>query len=222
MFRHLARAAHPLLDLSVFRVQTFDLCNGNVSLVFRATISATPFLLPLMLQLAWGLNPLAAGSYVMIYFLGNVAMKPFTSPLLRRLGFRSTLVGNGLLSGAVTIACGFVSPQLAFWLAAPILFLTGLTRSMQFTALNTLGIADITPAQKSSGNTLYSMLLQVSFAAGVAMAALVLQKSAWLAGHSPPALSDFRIAFAVAGLAAIASALFYLRLPRNAGAELLR
>jgi EmrB/QacA subfamily drug resistance transporter len=220
-FRHLRRVAQPLLDLAMFNVPTFNLCNGNLALGFRASIAATPFLLPLMLQLAFGLSALAAGGFVMIYFLGNLAIKPLTGPLLRRFGFRRVLVVNGLLAGLATIACGYVSPLLAIWISAPVLFIAGLTRSMQFTSLGTLGFADLKPSQRSSGSTVHSMGQQVSTAVGIAVAALILQKSALLDGRELVALADFRVAFLVAGVAGIVAALCYLRLDRDAGAELI-
>jgi MFS family permease len=220
-FWHLRRTPHPLLDLSAYQWPTYRMINGNVALVFRASIAATPFLLPLLLQLVYGLSALQAGSYIMIYFLGNVAMKPATSPLLRRYGFRRVLVVNGVLSGLATAACGLVTPQGAWLLSAAVLFIAGLTRSMQFTCMNTLGFADLAPSQRSSGSTLHSMVLQVSTALGVAVAALLLQKSALLRHAASAGLPDFRLAFALVGLAGALAALCYLQLPRDAGARLI-
>jgi EmrB/QacA subfamily drug resistance transporter len=218
-FWHLRRAKAPLLDLATFKYQSFNLSNGLVGLTFRASIAATPFLVPLLLQLAYGLTALQAGSWIMVYFIGNVTMKPATSPLLRRFGFRNMLVFNGVLSGLATAACGFVSPVAAPWLAGAVLFVTGLTRSMQFTSMNTLGFADIPPSLRSSASTLQSMLMQVSMALGVAVAALLLQRSAALRGAAVPELFDFRIAFAAIGIAGVIAALCNLALPRDAGAH---
>jgi EmrB/QacA subfamily drug resistance transporter len=218
-FRHLRRVKAPLLDLATFKYQSFNLTNGPVGLTFRASIAATPFLVPLLMQLAYGLTALQAGSWIMVYFLGNVTMKPATSPLLRRFGFRNMLVFNGVLSGLATIACGFMSPVAAPWIAGAVLYVTGLTRSMQFTSMNTLGFADIPPALRSSASTLQSMLMQVSMGLGVAVAALLLQRSAALRGAAGPELFDFRIAFAVIGVAGVVAALCNLTLPRDAGAH---
>jgi predicted MFS family arabinose efflux permease len=87
--------------------------------------------------------------------------------------------------------------------------------------MNTLGFADLAPAQRSSGSTLHSMMLQVSTALGVAVAALLLQKSALLRGAVSSGLIDFRVAFALVGLAGALAALCYLRLPRDAGAHVI-
>jgi MFS family permease len=64
-------------------------------------------------------NPLQAGGFIMSYFLGNLTMKPATTPILRRFGFRNVLIANGMLAGAAIMACGFVSPVAAPWLANP-------------------------------------------------------------------------------------------------------
>jgi EmrB/QacA subfamily drug resistance transporter len=218
---HWRRSSEPLLDLGTFSHQTFNLTNGNVGLIFRASIAATPFLVPLLMQLAYGMTALQAGTWVMVYFLGNVAMKPATSPLLRRFGFRNVLVVNGVLSGVATIACGWTSPVTAPLLTGAVLFITGLTRSMQFTSMNTLGFADLPPAQRSSGSTIHSVMLQVSTALGVAVAALALQKTAAWRGTPILNATDFRLAFTVVGIAGLVAALCNLALPRNAGAAVI-
>ena len=218
-WRHLHRTAHPLLDLSALRVLTFAACNSGAGLAFRCTIAATPFLLPLLFQVGFNLSPLASGWLVIAYFLGNVAMKPLTSPLLRRYGFRRVLVVNGVLSGAAIFACGWLRPEPAALWPLLILFAAGLTRSMQFTALNTLAFADLSTSQNTSASALTSMLVAISMAIGVGVAALVLQAAPLLRGHVALTIGDYRLAFAIVGVLGMASALRFLKLPEQAGAE---
>ena len=218
-WRHLRRHPQPLLDLDALSVASFAICNAGAGLVFRTTIAATPFLLPLLFQVGYGLSPLASGALVMVYFCGNVAMKPATSPLLRRFGFRSILVVNGLASGLCILACGWLEPRATALWPLLLLFATGLTRSMQFTCLNTLGFSDLSAAQHTSGSTLASMLVQVSMAVGVGIGALTLQASPLLHGRTAALLADYRWAFALVGLLGMVSALRFLRLPPGAGAE---
>jgi EmrB/QacA subfamily drug resistance transporter len=217
--RHFRRARHPLLDLSPFDAEAFRITDRSAGLIFRCTIAATPFLLPLLLQLAYGLNPLQAGGFIMTYFIGNLIMKPVTTPILRRFGFRNVLIVNGLLSGAAILACGFVSPVTVPWLANGVFLLTGLTRSMQFTCLNTLGFSELPADKRSAASTLHSMMLQLSMALGVAGVALVLQKSAAFRAATSLALIDFRIAFVFVGVVGMVSALMFMRLRPDAGAE---
>ena len=95
----LRKAPHPLLDLNTLRIPTFAASEAMAGAVLRLTINATPFILPLMFQVGFGLDPLAAGGLVLVYFLGNLLMKSVTTPILRRFGFRTILTVNGTLAG---------------------------------------------------------------------------------------------------------------------------
>ena len=106
--RHALRAVHPLLDLTAFGVPSFAVTvSGGV--LFRTAISAVPFLLPLMFQLAFGLSPLESGLLLLAVFAGNLGMKPATSAVLGMFGFRRTLIWNGVLAVATVFACGLLS-----------------------------------------------------------------------------------------------------------------
>lgn len=218
-WRHLSRAEHPLLDLSAFKVPTFAITSLGAGTLFRMGISATPFLLPLLFQVAFGLSAWQAGMLILVYFAGNLAMKPATSPLLRRFGFRPVLVVNGALSGLSIAGMGLLSAATPYALSLPLLFVAGLTRSMQFTALNTLAFADVPDARRGSATTLSSMLTQVAVCLGVAAAAALLNASQAVRGADGLALADFRLAFFVVGLVGAASAVWFLRLERDAGWE---
>lgn len=217
--RHLRRAPHPLLDLSSFKVPTFAISTLAAGTIFRVAINATPFLLPLLFQLGFGLSPVDAGLMILAYFLGNLGMKTVTTPTLRRFGFRSVMVVNGIIASAAIMACGVISPQTPQALVVALMLIAGLSRSMQFTALNTLAFADIDAAQRSSAATLSSMLQQVAMLFGVAVAAAILNLSRIARAQPSPDLVDFRIAFFVIGAIGLMAALRFLVLPAGAGAE---
>jgi hypothetical protein len=208
-----------LLDLSALDLQTFSISSLSAGAIFRTAINATPFLLPLLFQVGFGLSALSSGTLVLVYFLGNLGIKPATTPTLRHFGFRSVLVANGLAAGCAIVACAAFSPDTPRWLIMAVLVMAGLTRSMQFTCLNTLTFADVSPPQRSSAATLSSMLLQIVAVLGVAMGALLLNASRLLRHGASMGLPDFRIAFVVVGLLAAGAAIFFLRLPPNAGTE---
>lgn len=217
--RHFLAVDNPLLNLSAFRIQTFSMSTLSAGTACRMAINATPFLLPLLFQLGFGLSSIAAGTYLLVYFLGNFSMKAVTTPLLRFFGFRNVLGVNGLIAALSIVACGFLSPAMPPFFIHALLFLAGLSRSMEFTALNTLAFADIGPAQRSSASTLSSMLQQVSMLLGVAVAAAVLNIASALRGADNPVLADFRWAFIVVGVIGVVSSLRFLQLPAEAGAE---
>ncbi|MDB5536347.1 MAG: transporter [Devosia sp.] len=215
----LLRRAHPLLDLRTLKIPTFAATDAKAGVVARIAINATPFLLPLMFQVAFGLDALQAGGLVVAYFIGNLAMKAITTPTLQRFGFRSVLVVNGSLAGLSVMACGFLGPATPYPITIAVLLIAGATRSMQFTALATLAFADVDASQRSSATTISSMSQQLSMVFGVATAAGCVNLSQLWRGAATPGLPDFQIALGLMGVVMLLTALTFVRLPRDAGAE---
>ncbi|MDB5524981.1 MAG: drug resistance transporter, EmrB/QacA subfamily [Rhizobium sp.] len=217
--RHFRKASSPLLDLSSFRIQTFAMSTLSAGTAGRLAFNATPFLIPLLFQVGFGLPAIETGVYMLVYFAGNLAMKTITTPTLRRFGFRTVLVVNGVIASGSIVACAAISPGTSVLFIYALLFVAGMSRSMQFTALNTIGFADITPAQQSSASTLSSMLQQLAMLLGIAVAAAALNVSQLARHGSSLALVDFRWAFIAIGVIGILSSLRFLKLPDDAGAE---
>jgi MFS family permease len=190
-------------------------------LLIRTAISAAPFLLPLMFQLAFGLDPLASGLLLLAVFAGNLGMKPATSAVLKTFGFRRTLLVNGGLAMATIMACGLMTPDTPKVLIVAVLFVSGLSRSMQFTTVNALSFSELSQERMSGANTLFSMMQQVGNALGVAIGAIALR----LAGFAHPdstgvTVGDFHIAFFAVGLVGLLGVIEFRRLPVHAGAVL--
>ncbi|MER9344799.1 DHA2 family efflux MFS transporter permease subunit [Mesorhizobium sp. M0601] len=217
--RHLQRANHPLLDLTAFKVQTFAISTLSAGTIFRIAINATPFLLPLLFQVGFGLSPVDAGMMILAYFLGNLGMKAVTTPMLRRFGFRSVLIVNGVIASLSIMACAALSPQTPQALVVVLMLIAGLSRSMQFAALNTLAFADVASPQRSSAATLSSMLQQMAMLFGVAVAAALLNLSQIARGAAAVDLVDFRLAFVAIGAIGLVASCRFLALPKAAGAE---
>jgi EmrB/QacA subfamily drug resistance transporter len=217
--RHLLRTPASLLDLGVFKVKTFRIATLDAGITFRLAINATPFLLPLMLQVGFGLNPWQAGLLLLVYFAGNLAMKSVTTPMLRTFGFRNVLIGNGLGVAVTVAACGVLTAATPWLATALVLFAAGLTRSMQFTCFSTLAFADISPAQRGSSSTIFNMFQQLALGFGVAFAAVVLDASRALRGAAEVGLSDFHAAFFAFGAIALVATAMVARLAPDAGAE---
>ncbi len=217
--RHLKATPTPLLDLSTFKVHTFAIATISAGAYFRMTINATPFLLPLLFQVVFGLSSVGAGLYIFAYFLGNLGMKSVTTPTLRRFGFRKVLIVNGLVASLSIIACAAISARTPWALIVALMLIAGLSRSMQFTALGALSFADVPPAQRGSASTLSAMLQQVAMVFGVAFSATTLNLSQYLRGAEFLGPIDFRIAFVAIGLIGLVASLQFLSLPHDAAAE---
>ncbi len=221
--RHVRRTAAPILDLDTLRVPSFSVAVMGGSL-FRMAVSAVPFLLPLMFQVGFGLDAFRSGLLVLALFIGNVGIKPVTSPILRRFGFRTTMVGNGLLAAAGILLCAILRPGTPLWLVLAILCFAGATRSMGLTAVSTIAFADVAETRMSGANTLFNMLQQMSLGLGVTLGAVSLRiAQLWRpssATHSTPL--EFSIAFALVSLVALAALADALALPADVGVEVAK
>jgi hypothetical protein len=88
--------------------------------------------------------------------------------------------------------------------------------SLQYSAMNTLGFIDLTPAQASMGSSMTSMVQNLSMSLGIAFASLLMAMG--IGGtHDPVSyVSAFRTTMVVLGVVTVASSLLFLRLPRPA------
>lgn len=216
--RHMRRADAPMMRIDAMRLPTFAVTILGGSL-FRMGVSAVPFLLPLMLQIGLGWSATDAGLMLMAVFAGNLVMKPMTTAIMRRLGFRRVLVGNGLLNAACIAACALIGPGVPLPAIALVLFLGGMTRSMQFTASNTIAFADVPEAEMNDANTLFSTALQLAMGLGIALGAI-----AWRLGEKlvdAPADAPFRIAFLLVAAVSAIGVIDSVRLAPDAGGTVL-
>jgi EmrB/QacA subfamily drug resistance transporter len=219
--RHFRRYPTPLLALDTLSIQTFKVSILGGSL-FRMAISALPFLLPLLFQVAFGLSPVDAGTLVLAVFAGNLAMKPFTTAIMQRWGFRRVLLVNGIIGVLSIAACACLTPTTPLSLVALLLFVGGLSRSMQFTCYNSIGFADIAKNRMSEASALFSLFFQLAMGVGVTLAALLLRFSMSLRAEEVHAQTqDFRIAFLGIAVLGLLGLIDVLRLPTNAGESVL-
>ncbi|HEV2931349.1 MAG TPA: MFS transporter, partial [Propionibacteriaceae bacterium] len=156
---------------------------------------------------------------VLLLFVGNLGIKPATSPLIRRFGFRAVLIvsiGGGAIIFGLIAALSAASP-LPFVIA--LLLLSGTFRSIGFSAYNSLQFADIDPAQMSDANTLSSTLQQVAAALGIALGAVVVRLADRHLGPSSLPAWPYTVAFIVLGMLMVWPLIGALRLHRSAGDE---
>lgn len=218
--RRALRHSKPIIDLAAARIPTFALSTLSAGFLARIAISMTPFLLPLMFQIGLGESAFEAGFMLLAYMAGNLAMKSATTPILHRFAFRRVILLNGVLCVATLAACGLLSRAVPLAVTCAVLFLAGMTRSMNFTSTNTLAFADVQESLRASATTLAAIAQQAAGAVAVAVATLSLSLFQLQRGGSQLVLEDFqRSLFVAAGLMA-ASVLWSLRLEKKAGADL--
>ncbi|NDV89053.1 MFS transporter [Aurantimonas aggregata] len=215
---HARRTENPVLKLSLFRIETLRAAIVGGAL-FRVGAGATPFLLPLMLQLGFGYTPFQSGLITCVSIGGAMGMKLLAHPILKRLGFRTTLIATALVGGGMMAAIGFYRPDSPIAIVLLLLLVGGFFRSLFFTSINALAFADVPRQATGDATALMGALQQVSVATGVAVAGAVLEAGMALSGSSEASLADFSTAFFVVGAITAAAALVYLPLTREAGDE---
>ena len=219
--RHFRRAAAPMVRLDALQVPTFRVTMYGGSL-FRASISAVPFLLPLLFQVGFGVDPFHSGLLVLAVFVGNLTIKPATTPLIRWLGFRRLLLINGALNVCSLLACALLTPQTPVWAIMLILYLGGVFRSIQFTGVSTLAFADVPAAQMSDANTLFSTASQLAVGLGITLGAIGIrlgeQVGDWLHLTELPGIS-FRLSFVFIALICLVGMIDSLHLAKTAGSS---
>jgi EmrB/QacA subfamily drug resistance transporter len=218
--RHASRVAHPILDLSLLRVPTFRLSVIGGSLT-RITQGAQPFLLPLMMQLAFGLKASESGLITFGTSIGTFAMKWPAVLILRRLGFRRSLIVIGVLGACSYAVCGLFRPGWPFPVIFAVLVASGFLMSFQFTAYNTIAYDEIEPRQMSAANSFYTTLQQLTLSLGICTGATMLHVSMAVTGHAVPGFTDFTVAFWTVTGISLCSLFANHRFDPKAGRQLL-
>ncbi|MFW2392677.1 MAG: DHA2 family efflux MFS transporter permease subunit [Alphaproteobacteria bacterium] len=219
--RHALNTPNPLLDLRLLKIDTF-FANIFGGFLFRIGVGATPFLLPLFLQLGFGMTALQSGLLTFATAVGAIAMKTTAAPIIRRFGYKRILVWNALLTSVFVAACALFTAATPSAVILTVLLIGGFFRSLQFTAVNSIAYADIGEHDMSKATSFASVAQQLSMSAGVAVGAFVLEIERMGRETNDVVASDFIPAFLVVAALAASSALIFMRLPKNAGSSLSR
>jgi EmrB/QacA subfamily drug resistance transporter len=217
--RHARVVQAPLLDLNLLKVDTF-FASVVGGFLFRIGVGATPFLLPLFLQLGFGMSPLQSGLLTFASAIGAIAMKTTAAPILRRFGFKRVLVTNAVVSGFFIAAIAMFTLGTPHTLVLAVLLVGGFFKSLQFTSINSIAYADIDTKAMSRATSFASVAQQLSLSAGVAVGALVLEFERLGRPDSTVVAGDFPAAFVLVAVIAASSALVFALLPKEAGASL--
>jgi EmrB/QacA subfamily drug resistance transporter len=215
---HARREPNAILDISLLTLPTFFSAVVG-GFIFRLGIGAIPFLLPLLLQIGFGMTPFESGSLTFAAAAGAMLMKFTASTILKRFGFRKVLVFNGVISAAFLASYGLITAGTPHALILAALLTGGFFRSLQFTALNAIGYADVDQPRMSRATSFASVSQQMSSAVGVAVAALSIQSVQLALGDRTLVARDMTISFGVVALITLSSVAMFARLKPDAGAE---
>ncbi|MGK9174577.1 multidrug transporter subunit MdtD [Yokenella regensburgei] len=217
--RHARRHPTPLISLNLFKTRTFSVgIAGNIA--SRLGTGCVPFLMPLMLQVGFGYSALIAGCMMAPTAMGSILAKSLVTQVLRRLGYRRTLVGITLFIGLMIAQFSLQSPSMEIWLLILPLFILGMAMSTQFTAMNTITLADLTDENASSGNSVLAVTQQLSISLGVAVSAAVLRF--YEGFDSNNTVEQFHYTFITMGVITLISAFTFMLLRPKDGRNLIK
>lgn len=218
--RHIRTVPHPIIDPRPFRYAAFaaSMLGGTAA---RVVLNGVPFVLPLMFQLGMGYDAVRSGLMLTPLFIGNIAIKPLTTTILRTFGFRPVLIVNGAVQIMTLLGCATIGAQTPWPLVAALLFVSGASRSMHFTSLNTLPFADVPQDEMGMANLIFSVAFQASMAFGVGLGAAAIMIGGLLF-EPGQTLAPFRFAFVALAALMLVALLDHLRLARDAGAAVMR
>jgi EmrB/QacA subfamily drug resistance transporter len=212
------RNPNPIIDLKLLKLPTFyaGVIGGSL---FRVGIGAMPFLLPLMLQIGFGLSPLNSGLITFASAAGAMAMKMSAARIIRTWGFRRVLIVNAIISAFYIAGCALFAPSTPHALIFLFLLAGGFFRSLQFTSLNVLSYADVPQSAMSRATTFASMMQQLSLSFGVGLGAVILNITMHVKQSAALSADDFWPGFVAVSALSMISILFFIPLPKNAGEE---
>ena len=216
---HARRTGSPVLDFSMLRLATLRAAIIG-GFMFRLGIGALPFLLPLLMQVGFGLTPFQSGLVTFASAVGAMGMKTLAARIIRTFGFRNMMTVNAVVSAFFLGACALFTPTTPLLLIMIILVVGGFFRSLEFTAINTVAYAEVEPAQMARATTLVSVNQQLAVSAGVAIGAFSVESTLWLRHQDELSATAFAPAFAVVALISAASAWFFWQMPDDAGHEI--
>jgi len=217
--RHLLQSDRPLIDLRTLRIPTLRSAIGGTALYFPV-MGAGPFLAPLLFEEVFGWSAVKAGSIVLLIFVGNLGIKPATTYLYGRFGFRSVLIASTSTMAATMVALAFTKTSTPVALIGAILLISGVARSVGATGYTTMAFGDVPAQQMRHAGTLQATVQQLGIGFGVAGGAIALRIGHEVGGlmSTRPGLdAEYRVAFIVVALVALAATVEAARLHPGAG-----
>ncbi|MHA6731416.1 MFS transporter [Devosia sp. A369] len=219
--RHALTGDNPLLDLRLFRLPYFRSA-VVAGAAFRLGQGATPFLFPLMLQLAFGMTPFDSGMVTFAGAVGAIIAKFFATWIFKSIGFKTSLVISTAVSALGILAMGLYTPETPIPLILSVLVFTGFWNSTFWTGSSAFVFADVEDKDAGQANVINQVSGQLTMALGIAVGGGVLEAANALRGGGELILSDFHAAFFVVGAICAISTVMFLRLPKDAGQALTR
>jgi EmrB/QacA subfamily drug resistance transporter len=218
--RHLRRHPHPVLSLEAARIETFAATSLNGGVLVRLPVRALPFILPLLFEVVLGYSAVYSGLLLLAMNGGDLMLKTGVTQAIRRFGFRSTLIVSAAAMLVSILGCAAFSAATPYWVICALLAVSGMARSLLFTGMGTLAFADVAREELGSATVLWNLVIQITNALGVSLAAIFMNLTSWVLGEpmGHVTLRNCQVALVAMALIGALSLIPFSRLPRHAGA----
>lgn len=213
---HTKRVAAPILDLSFLKRQTFR-ASMLGSALGRIGLGATPFIIPLFLQVALGWSPLETGGVLMALLIGSLAARPIGTRCIRQFGFRGALVAMGFFMAVFTAVPAMFVGTTSSWTIAALLFGLGLARASFYVAAIPIGYTEIETDEVSRASTLGTVIQQLTLSLGINFSGFLLFM---FSSGNTLQREHFAATFITLGVVVLLAVIPFLRLPPHAGAHM--
>ncbi|MGH7036165.1 MAG: MFS transporter [Stellaceae bacterium] len=171
--------------------------------------------------MGFGYSPIVSGLVTFASAAGAMSMRITATRIIRYFGYRRTLIFNSLLTSMTLALNALWRPSTPLLLIFTVLLLGGFFRSLQFSAVNTLGYSDVPPNMMSRATPFASMAQQLAMSLGVGTGALLLHLTLAFHGASDLGPGDFTPAFVGVALISLGAVPIFLKLSPQAGSAVI-
>ena len=180
------------LDLSLFSSKAFSVgvIAGGIG---RIGLNSSAFLIPLLLQIGFGMPPIAAAGLTSLSAVGALAAKPVLRWATKTFGYAATLIVVTVLSAVFTASFAAMGPGVSIAILVVTVFALGAVRTMHFNAVNSLTYAGVPDEKLSQGVASAGVFQQLSMGLGISVSAAML--SIIVPEGSLPTVGDFQLVF---------------------------
>jgi EmrB/QacA subfamily drug resistance transporter len=220
-YRHYKRYVNPIINLRLIRIRTLRIgIFGN--LLTRLGIGGMPLLLPLLFQVGFKHSATVSGMMLIPMALSALLIKPVVVRIVKTLGYKRTLLINTILIAIIISLFALPDAQTPLPNLIPLLVLFGAVNSIQLTAMNTLSLSDLDNDTASGGNSLLTVMQQLSMSIGISVGAYLLSKYktvSWIPADE--VALPFKYVFLTMGIITFISSFLFLRLRSEDGQKLV-
>ena len=205
-----------VLDLKPLSDSIFSLTQV-ASILYRFGLGGVPIIWPLMLQTGKGVSVLEAGLATSPLAIGALSARFIVARVLKTVGFPTLMMLATIISAGVMASVWFFSPDAPLWFFALFIFVFGVVRSIQLTALNSLCYANLDRSEMSAASTLSSMVLHLGLSVSVTIGFFTLAVFADFEASSQGGFADFQRSFVILSIVSCLAVVPILALPKGSG-----